>query len=96
LPTNVQGLDPNLEDWLRKTVEPRVQPVTTVSITFDATDHATVDEKVRHQLGKIPQGYRVVKRSAAGSVYDGSAANDRNFLYLRSDTASLTVELEIF
>ena len=51
---------------------------------------------VLHQLGKVPTGYIVYGQTAAGSVYDGTTANTKTTLYLKSDAATTTFRLVIF
>jgi hypothetical protein len=66
------------------------------STTFDVT--AGAEERVVHRLGRTPTGWRVVAQSAPGSVYASTTgrAHDRKYLYLKSSTAGLTVQLEVF
>lgn len=60
--------------------------------------HATpgTEFSVAHELGKVPLGYIVAGQTAAGSVYDGTSANTKTTLYLKSDAASTTFRLIVF
>jgi hypothetical protein len=60
--------------------------------------HATpgTETGYSHGLGKVPQGYIVTGQEAAGSVYDGSTANSKTTLYLKSDVASKTFRILVF
>lgn len=51
---------------------------------------------VAHTLGKVPTGYIVYGQTAAGSVYDGTTANTKTTLYLKSDVATVTFRLVVF
>lgn len=46
---------------------------------------ANVDVQVNHGLNNIPTGYIQSSASAAMSIYDGSAASDKTYIYLRSN-----------
>lgn len=60
--------------------------------------HATpgTEFSVTHSLGKVPTGYIVYGQTGAGSVYDGTTANNKTTLYLRSDVSAVTFKLLIF
>ncbi len=68
--------------------------VSRVSIASHGT--AGTEFAVTHGLGKAPSGYFVAGQTAAGSVYDGSTANDKTTLYLKSDVSAVTFRLIIF
>lgn len=53
----------------------------------------TTGTQVRHKLGRVPQGFFVVKSSGAGQVY-GSLFN-KNYLNLTA-TTEVTVSLWVF
>ena len=57
--------------------------------------HATpgTEFSVSHGLGKVPEGYIIMSSGGAGSVYDGTTANTKDTLYLRSDASSVTFKL---
>lgn len=97
-PENIRELSPQHEDFIRRVVEPRVQPVRQASYTFASTytTSPAADVRIRHRLGQVPKGFRVISDTAAAIVWNGATANDRWFLYLRSDTADHTVTVEIF
>ena len=76
------GLGPDNMDASLVTVVSHVTPGTEFSIA--------------HQLGKVPTGYKVYGQSGAGSVYDGTTANDKTTLYLRSDVSAITFKLIVF
>lgn len=60
--------------------------------------HATpgTEFSVSHGLGKVPLGYIVTGKEAAGIVYDGTTANTNTTLYLRSDVSSKTFKILVF
>lgn len=95
LPIEFEKMLPGpVASWFRQYLEPAIRKVDTQVVLFGT---AGTEVRVRHQLGAVPSGYRVIDQSAAGSVYrdaNTTAATDR-FLWLKSDTASLTVTLEI-
>jgi len=53
------------------------------------------DVQINHGLGRVPQGYVVLKASVGGVVYDGSASSDSSYIYLKSTVAG-TYKLLIF
>lgn len=74
-----------------------------INDNFDASQvsvvsHATpgTEFSVAHGLGKIPLGYIITGQNGAGGVYDGSTANSRTTLYLKSDVASKTFRILVF
>jgi hypothetical protein len=81
-----------LRRWIRREVEPAIRPGKVVDHTFGAA--ANTEERVRHGLGSMPQGFQVIDKSAACDVYT-SKAPDRFYLYLRSTVGSVTVRLRI-
>lgn len=91
-PEDITKLDPRHEEYHRRVIEPRIQPVKQHSVSFSTAD---ADVRVRHGMGRAPGGWRVIEQSAAASVYTGSAAT-RWFLYLRADTVPLTITIEVF
>ena|SRR3990167_888968 len=62
------------------------------------TSHGTpgTEFSVAHTLGKVPTGYIVYGQAAAGSVYDGTTANTKTTLYLKSDVATVSFRLVVF
>ena len=63
-----------------------------ISCTFSAVNS---DQKFSHALGKTPNGYFIVGKSANMNVYDGAPANDSVSIYLRS-TAVGTAKVMVF
>lgn len=57
---------------------------TTSEVTFSA---ANTDTRIAHGLGRAPTGYLIIGQSASGSIYDGVAAADSTYLYLRASAA---------
>lgn len=49
---------------------------------------AGTDVTVAHGLGRVPEGYYVVRSSAPVSVYDGSAPSSEDVLVLRASGAA--------
>lgn len=65
-----------------------------VTVTTDLTPGT--EFSVAHTLGKVPTGYIVYGQNAAGSVYDGTTANTKTALYLKSDVSSKTFKVIVF
>lgn len=62
-----------------------------LSVTFSA---ANTSVTVPHTLKRVPSGYVLCGASAAMSIYNGSSANDKNNIYVKSSatgTASILV-----
>lgn len=57
---------------------------------------AGTEFSVAHGLGKVPTGYIVYGQSAAGSLYDGSTANTKTTLYLKSNATGTTFKIIVF
>ena len=47
-------------------------------------------------LNKTPNGYLVIKKSAAVDVYDGDTISARNLIYLKASIASVTITVRVF
>lgn len=65
------------------------------------TAHATPNTEfsVTHHLNRVPEGYLIVGRKAAGHLYDhyaGMTAWTSTTLYLKSDVASLETTIFLF
>lgn len=60
--------------------------------------HATpgTEFSVAHGLGKAITGYVVYGQTGAGSVYDGTTANDKTTAYFRSDASAVTFKILFF
>lgn len=84
------------KQWAQDRIIPATKRVVDVDYVFDVI--AGAEERVVHRLGRTPTGFRVVAQSAPGSVYASTTgrAHDRKYLYLKSSTAGLTVQLEVF
>jgi len=53
--------------------------------------------EIPHGLGRKPVGYDVVRRDAACIVYDSSGGSwGNNVIYLKCNTASVTIKLRIY
>lgn len=53
----------------------------TLSVTFSAVN---TDTAINHGLGRVPQGYIVIGRSANLVVYNGASQWTSSLIYLRS------------
>jgi len=51
---------------------------------------------VAHGLGKVPADYIRAGQDLAGDLFDGTTANTKTTLYLKSDTASVTFRIIVF
>lgn len=60
--------------------------------------HATpgTEFSVAHGLGKTPVGYVVYGQTGAGSIYDGTTANNKTTAYFRSDVSAVTFRIFFF
>lgn len=58
---------------------------------------AGVSVSVPHKLGRIYNGYIVIKQNAHGTTYDDAAANidNKSYIYIRA-SANMTVDLWVF
>jgi len=63
-----------------------------VSVNFTA---ANANLAVAHSLNRLPRGYFVISRSAAGIVYDGTLESSSTTIYLRS-SAVMTAKIVFF
>lgn len=82
------------ERWLRRAVEPAARGRVSRDHTFTAT--ANAEERVRHGLGRIPEGFTVVSKNQATDVYRGTTRWTRWHAYLKSTVASSIVRVEFF
>lgn len=64
---------------------------------FNQADTGTADTDftITHNLGYIPGGYRILKQSIAGSLYDGTAAADATTITLKFTGANANVWIEL-
>ncbi len=56
-----------------------------IDVSFTA---ANTDTLVNHNLGRIPQGYILIKSNAATSIYDGSLESTEQLIYLKASAIS--------
>lgn len=82
--------------WLQDQVEQGTERKSVLDHTFGTV--ADTQERIRHQLGVVPRGFRVIDQDKAGTVYRTPTMTpaDRFFVYLKSSVASLTVSIEVF
>lgn len=85
-----------LNEWLEQAVEPALQQGREAMHTFGSA--ANVEERIRHRIGTRPVGFEVVDRDRACQVYRDAATKpaDRDYLYVKCDTASAAVKLRIY
>ena len=90
------ALDPIHEEWLQGEIEPGSKRSRVVEHTFGST--ADTEERIRHNLGARPTGFRVVDQDGAGTVYRDTATTkaNRRFIWLKSSVASRKVSIEVF
>jgi hypothetical protein len=84
-------LDGRFREWLQQHGERVMRPRQTITATFPVADQ---EYRFRHQLPRVPTAWVVTDRDKAGIVYRSKTA-DAHYVYLKSDTADLTVEVEI-
>lgn len=101
VPPDLGVLHPRLREWMKQTLEDTTRPQRIVTMTlptaFDSTTSVTTaltTHRIRHRLPQPPEGWKVLSRDRAGEVWQGRDP-DRFYLYLRTDTAGITVKLEI-
>lgn len=88
-------MDYRLREYVRTYLEPSAATEYRLTHTFGATPD--VETAIRHRLGRVPVGYRVIKQDKAGAVYRDTTTKWTRFrVYLKSSAASLTVDLELF
>ena len=61
-----------------------------VMITAAFTVGANSDQTFTHNLGRVPVGYIVLSKSAAGDVYTGSVSATATQITLRNTSTSVT------
>lgn len=88
-------LTPSVNRFVQDHLAPQAKAVSRIAYTFTA---ANAEVRIRHRLGHVPQGYRVIVQDRAGSVYRAGDAtkSTRQFISLKSSVAGLTVSLEVF
>ena len=64
----------------------------TVNVSFSS---AVTNQAISHNLGRVPIGYIVIRRSANLSVWDGTSPFTSSYFYLASDAAG-SVTLLVF
>jgi len=105
-PGNIRQIDKDLFQELNSW-EQSIRTILDKGISFDdnvdikrvsVTSHATpgTEFSVAHTLGKTPTGYIVTGQAGAGTIYDGTTANDATTLYLRSDASSVSFRVMVF
>lgn len=62
-----------------------------VSHTFSGTDV----ERIKHNLGRVPQGVFPVSQSQSANIASEVTKWDRNYVYLKSSVANNAVKLQI-
>jgi hypothetical protein len=64
-------------------------------ITFPAV--ADTELAIRHNLNRLPVGYRLIRKDRACDVYDSSSGSwTGTIIYLKCNTSSAVVALELF
>lgn len=63
-----------------------------LNMTFSS---ANTDTSAAHGLGRVPQGYLVLKRSASMIVYDGSTSWSSSSIFLKS-SATGTISVLVY
>jgi len=91
LPPDVGPLDIRFQQWFEQELGVASRKVSERVATFPVAD---TQVRVRHNLPAIPTGYRVIQQSEAASIYN-TRKPDRFYVYLKSDTAGVTVTIEI-
>jgi hypothetical protein len=61
-------------------------------VTFSSSNS---ELRIEHNIGRVPTGYLILKKSAGADVYDGISENTDQYIFLRA-TASMNVTLMIF
>jgi len=96
LPTDAVVGDVRFREWIKEKIESRVHLQKWVDVEFPATPDTEI--RVRHKLGIVPTGWQIIRLNAAGLVYqdDTSPIATREFIWLKSDTASLSARIQLF
>jgi hypothetical protein len=83
-------------DWISKINPFLANPANNSSILKDVV-LATGTNTINHLLGRTLQGWSIIRRNAAATVYDAQASNPRPELTLvLVASAPITVSLEVF
>ena len=87
--------DPELQTWTEQHLEPRSEQFSRVIVTFGGV--ADVEKRIRHRIVGRPTGFRIIDSDRACLVYRDTATTkiDKTHLWLKCDTASAKVTLEI-
>jgi Tfp pilus assembly protein FimT len=91
--TGDRGMD-TLQTNIEQAVTPAIKSQLLDGRLITAQNLVSGDNKVQHKLGRVPQGYIIVKRTSGATVYDTSET-DSNFLILNS-SGTLTVSIWVF
>lgn len=98
----LQNLDKGLEDFsgaLLAIINKGLRfednhDISFVTITTDATPGT--ETAGAHTLGRTPTGRFICSQDKAAHIYDGDTSNDSDNIYIKSDTASVTVKVMVF
>jgi len=65
------------------------------SSRFNVTSHAVAgtEFELEHNLGRVPEGFIVIRKDKAGSIFDSGTAWTKNKVFLKSDAVSMNVTL---
>jgi len=88
----------NIDAWLQGQIERLINGFINKNQSVSVTTSGTPDAEgaVEHGLRVVPKGYVVVSRDKAAHIYDGSTAWTNEFIYVRSDIATVVAQLLIF
>lgn len=78
---------------VKRAIDDVAQEDPIVKLTFSA---ANTDTRLYHNLERPLVGWRVVRASAAASIYDGSPSSDPRRFFNVKASAPVTVTFEVF
>lgn len=89
------GLSGKTQRFVEDFVERASGTKSEVKQTFAA---ANTEVRIRHKLGRVPGGFRVIDQDLAGSIYRAADATKwtRHHVHLKSSVAGVTVRIEVF
>ena len=88
------GMPLQQREFYLQAVEPAVEKRQILTVTFPT---ANAEVRIRHKMGVRPVGFTVLKSNLTGgnTIYESGTRWDKNFLYLKSSEAGVTVTIEI-
>lgn len=74
-------------------LEQRGENIESFLTEVTASSIAKDDTQVNHGLNRVPLGFIVMSNSASGNIYNGSATNTNELLFLKSSISDAVVRI---